>query len=132
VKRRCQPQVSASERRWEALFRKWFDRLVPDPGWRVRFAPDEHAETAAAYSCEKTHREVVFRYKPSHAPSDLIACHEVSHLLLVGMQRWADHCCDEIAEPARSLARKGFTDKIEEAADDLARAFCRAYGESDG
>jgi len=105
---------------------------VADPGWRVSFAADEHLDAPAAFSVLRPHREVVLSYRPSHAPSDIIACHEAAHLFLSEVSRWVRHCFQELPEPARRLAEKGLEDALELAADDIARAFSRAYGEDDG
>jgi len=122
----------SSQHQWDTLFEKWFGRLITDPGWTMHAVGDDHLETPASYTVIRPHRQVVFRYRPTHTPSDIIACHEICHLFLGEMQRWADHCFEELPDPARRLAHKGMSDALEQAADDLARAFMQAYGDHDG
>ncbi len=117
---------------WEDLFRKWFGRLIIDPGWTLTFAPDEHLDWPASYTVIRPHRQMVIRYRPTHQPSDEIACHEVCHLFITQVEHAALNATDELSAPADQIARKAIKDAAEQAADDLARAFLRAYGETDG
>jgi hypothetical protein len=122
----------SNQEQWEALFRTWFGRLIIDPDWQMTALADEHIDASANYSVIRPHRQVVFRFRPQHQASSLIACHEVCHLFLSQMQHAGDAIADQLPAPAQALARKWMEDAMEHAADDLARAFMRAYGEHDG
>ena len=122
----------SNQEQWEALFRKWFERLIVDPDWQLTILADEHIDSPANYSVIRPHRQAVFRYRPAHTASTIIACHEVCHLFLSQMQHAGDQIAEQLPGPAQALARKWMEDAMEHAADDLARAFLRAYGDSDG
>jgi len=123
--------VSAQAQGWEALFRKWWDRLNEDGGWTVEIVPGQFVATVADCECSFAHRTVSFRYCPSATPSDFIACHEVVHALIMRLWSPAYDAIQRLGDPSEAI--RGFLkDEREGMVDGLARAFLRAYGESDG
>ncbi len=118
-----------NEQQWESLFKKWFERLILDPGWSVSCVGDEHLEYPASYTVIIAHRQAVFRYDPNQLASNRIACHEVCHLFFATIAKGTGHAFGELPETGRRIAERHLKDAEEEAVDDLARAFLRAYGE---
>jgi len=116
---------------WEALFRKWFERLLPDPDWTLRFIPDDECASDAGVTHRFRYREATFRFRPSLEPTDMVACHEVCHVLVARIYVNAKQLIESAGDPQGmgGVALEGAT---EEMVEDLARAFVRAYGESHG
>lgn len=116
---------------WEGLFRKWWERLNEDGGWTVEIVPGQFVATMADCECCFSHRTVSFRYCPSAAPSSFIACHEVVHALVMRLWSPAYDAIQRLGDPGEAI-RGYLKDEMEGTVDSIARAFLRAYGESDG
>jgi len=113
---------------WPALFRLWFDRIIGDPGWTLRFIADDDCPNDAEVTHRFRYREATFRYRPSTPPTNALAAHEVCH---VAVARLYAMSVDLLAPLDRDgFARKAVDAAAEEVVDDLARAFVRAYGET--
>ena len=122
----------ARHREWERLFRLWFRRLIPDPGWTLVFDANDELKNDAELTMQPRYREATFHYRPSAEPRSrsLTACHEVCHLVIARIYCLGSDMFKHL--DSSGVTMKAFDAAVEEAVEDLARAFLRAYGESDG
>jgi len=116
---------------WEELFRKWWSRLNEDGGWQIEIVPNQFLDGNAEVEAHYPHRIITFRYNPRSTPSNLIACHEVVHMVVMRLWHPTDDAIGLLGD-STGVVRKHLRDEMEGTVDSLARAFLRAYGESDG
>lgn len=124
--------MNADEQRleWEGLFRKWWERLNEDGGWRIEITPYQFVDGYADCECSYSHKCVTFRYGPRTRPSNFLACHEVVHAIVMRLWSPAYDAIGRLGDSQEAI--RGFLkDEMEGVVDTLARAFLRAYGETE-
>jgi hypothetical protein len=106
----------------------WIERLL-GPEWDVVLAADDTYGERACVKAYVPGREATIMVCPTRdVRPQATACHEVVHILLQRMQDVAERMIDQLPEAMRPFARQTWAEAHEETTEDLARAFCRAYG----
>ena len=110
----------------------WVGRLLSSE-WEVVLAADDTFADRAAVKAYVPNREATIVVCPTRdVRFHLTASHEVVHILLKRMDDVAERMLAQLPETVRQFARDTWAEAHEEVTEDLARAFCQVYGESDG
>ena len=110
----------------------WVEQLL-SPEWEVVLAADDTFGDRAAVKAYIPNREATIAVCPTRdVRPNLTACHEVVHILLKRMDDVAERMIALLPEAARQFSRDTWAEAQEEVTEELARAFCRAYGDHDG
>jgi hypothetical protein len=110
----------------------WIKRLL-GPEWEVVLAADDTYGERACVKAYVPSREATIMVCPTRdVRPQATACHEVVHILLQRIQDVTERMIDQLPEAVRQFARDTWAAAHEEVTEELARAFCRAYGDHDG
>ncbi len=129
--------LAAAEMPGAARFReelaRWAERILLDPGWEIVLGADDMLDGRAMVKTCVRFREATVMVNPA-ADGDppATACHEVMHIALKRMDDVAQRIIAQLPAPLQEFAKQTWAEAEEEVTEGLARAFMRAYGESDG
>jgi len=108
----------------------WVDRLLR-PEWDVVLGADDTlGERASVRVCVANREATVIVCPTRDVRPDITACHEVVHIILWRLHDVATRMIAQLPESLRGYADATWAAAAEEVTEELARAFCRAYGES--
>ncbi len=116
---------------WEALFRKWAERIL-DSGWDLNIVADRAIQDVyAKQESIPANRRASIWYNPERPPRNDTACHEICHIAVSHLELGGQVLAEVLTEPAKALAVARLEHETEETVGVLVRAFLKVYGESE-